>query len=486
MTNSQFSRLRFLAFDATASGKPRISVGNVRLQYVRSLPPGYAEVETLQIGVCSSEVLYYLRRSSAHSSRFESNRDNKKKFDYYLQQNIRAGIVSETANIAELSELLLRSMFHEGVCRITAIHSGSSHPVIPLQIYVPKTNESGRVSFARQVLVTNLEEHIIEGGFAIRNPILLCDEHSRGDNIDPETGWPHQCNRGQTSGHIPKAAAGHAELIGTAVEGFLRIPLNGLTPIPSDLQKFVEQDPVNRMCLLTAIEPLGCVFDAFGTLLQSGEIPSTIVIIGDGWSTLNTITFLQVFAPNAQIIIVGKTENKLKALEAFNPEKITTCIDGTENYGILADQLMKISGGKTCDVLLAMVPIAESRVSTFIRDGGMLIWWAARDAAFAEHKTILKRYRIRASFGGAPRAEFSAAALVDYFARERLDVIKNYLTYPAVRYLPMGVGAAMAVQDWLLHNGRLSQKVLADDGEESEMSVKLFVNTDALQVMSHY
>ncbi len=467
--------IRYLAFSSDPSGNPKVTVQEAPLRYSLELPEGYAAIETLQAGACASEVLYYRRQAGDAPSRFEQDRENKVKQEYYLDRNMRTGVVSVSENISAFRKLLQQSMFHEAVSRITATHPDTRRKKIPVQKYVPRVSASGEVSFVKEIIQTNMQENFEIGALAVRNPILLCDEHSRADNINPETGWPYQCHRRSDAGHMPKGAMGHTECIGAAVDGRVRVPLDTLTPLSPDLQQFVKGDPAKRACLLTAVEPMACIFDAFGTMLQSGERPGSIVIIGDGWSALNTICFFQVFAPHARIIVVGRYPEKLAALRRIHPDTITTLVINSEDYSDLDTALRQTDERSQADLLMITVPLREECVSRFVRDNGLIIWWAGSISAFAEKTTVPKRYRERFPFGGAPRAELSAAELFDYLVRERPDVVSAFLEYPGTYCVDMGDAAANDVQKWLEHEGNLHKNIFTPDGP-LDMSVKLVIN----------
>ena len=471
--------IRYLAFSSDASGHPRVKIQTARLQTYSRLPAGYVEAETLQAGACASEVLYYLRLAADTPSRFEQDCENIAKQEYYLERNMRAGIDSVPENISTFRNLLCQSMFHEAACRVIAMHPDMQREKIPVQKYIPRTDASGTIGFVKEVTETNFQEHFEIGSLAVRNPILLCDEHSRADNINPGTGWPYQCHRGSDAGHTPKGAMGHTECIGAAVDGRIRILLDTLTPVPPSLQQFVEGNLTSRACLLTAIEPIGCIFDAFGTMLQSGERPGSIVIIGDGWSALNTICFFQVFAPQANIIVAGRYPEKLAALKRIHSGTITTLVIESDDYSNLESTLRQIDAKAQSDIIMATVPLHEEAISRFVRDNGTIIWWAARISAFAEKTSISKRYHERFPFGGAPRAELSAAELMDYLVRERPEAVSAFLEYPGTYYLTMGDTAASDIQEWLVNTGSLHKNVPTPRGPVS-MSVKVLINMQPL------
>lgn len=471
--------VRYLAFSLDTDGRPRITLKTISLEYTSELPAGYAEIETLQAGVCSSEVLYYLRLSPGTLSRFEQDYKDVAKQEYYLQRNMSAGIVSRRENSAKFRDLLRRSMFHEATCRITRVHPMVQLEKIPVQTYVPSRGATGDIGFVKEIIETNFQERFAMGGLTVRNPIFLCATHSRADNLNPETGWPTQCHRGSEGGHTPKGAMGHMECIGAAIDGPIRVSLDTLTPLPITLQRFVEEDITKRACLLTAIEPLGCIFDAFGTMLQTNESPDSIVVVGDGWSSLNAVAFLQVLAPRSKVILVGKHLEKLRGIQKINPETIDTVLITTEDYSELGDALRQINARGQCDVIMATVPLQEHIISHFVRDAGMIIWWAARISAFAQGKMAPKRYRERFPFGGAPRSEISAAALIDYFIRERPEVAAAFVSYPGTYYTLMGKAAARDIQEWLENEGRLRREIVTSEGLMS-MSVRPIINMAGL------
>lgn len=473
------SNLRYLAFSLSETGSPKVSLKSTELKYTRELPVGFAGIETLQAGSCQSELFYYLRRSDDQPSRFEQDSKDETKQAYYIKRNMQVGINPELKNIETLKDLIEHSMFHEGFGRITQAHPEIVREKIPVQVYLPKKDKLGSIGFVKEVIETNFQENLEEGKLAVRNPAYICDKHSHADNINLNTGWPYQCHRENEEGHIPKGTIGHAEFIGAAVEGNIRVPLNALTPLPANLQQFVEQDIEKRACLLTAIEPLGCVFNAFGTLLQSKEIPGSIVVIGDGPNALNIVAFCQVFAPDAHIVVLGKNKAKLESFTKINPTTVTTAITDGKNFDDLDVTLLKLLGRSQADVVIPTVSLHEDLVSHFVRDNGTLIWWASNIMETVNIKSKRKRYRERFPYGGAPRAEFSAAALMEYFVRERPDIIETFLTFPGIYYTAMNKNAAFDIQEWLENKGRLVRTVLTSNGLE-KLSVKPIINTTSL------
>jgi len=460
---------RYIAADVLPNGRPSISFDETNLEYTDRMPVGYAEIRTIQAGACSSDVMYYLPPPDGGPSRFVKDLSDKEKRTYYFDRNLEAGILREPANEKALQEMLLHTMFHEAFGRVSKVRPDFKRPKVPIQIYAPKRRGDG---FVKNIVETNFQEGVQPDSLVVRNPQVICNKHSRADTINPETGWPYQCHRSYEEGHIPKGTIGHTEFIGAAVDGCLRIPVEALTPVPEILQKFVEEDVRGRGYLLTAIEPLSCIFDAFGILLQTGEVPDSVVIIGDGPNALNTVAFLLVLAPDAQVVVVGKHEEKLGSFRKINPHVIPVTTDGEDVSGV-ASVLEDAGRGGKADVVMPTVLLPEDKVAPFVKEGGLVVWWAA--AVSSKHakqaNSLPKRYRERFPYGGAPRAEFSAMALMEYFVERRPEVIDALLTYPGLYYTTIGESAAADIQEWLEQRGRLVRTVLTPSGPK-ELSVK--------------
>lgn len=473
------SNLRYLAFSLSETGSPKVTLKTAELKYSPELPAGYAEIETLQAGSCPTELFYFLRRPHNQLSRFERDSKDETKQAYYMTRNMPVGVNLDLENIITLQDIIKHSMFHEGFGRIKQAHPNNEEEKIPVQVYIPRKDKLDGKGFEKVVIETNFQENLEQGRLAVRNPAYVCNKHSRADNININTGWPYQCHRQSEEGHVPKGTIGHNEFIGAAIEGNIRVPLNALTPLPLDLQQFVERDIEKRACLLTMVEPMGCVFDAFGTFLQSGKIPESIVVIGDGPNALNIVAFSQVFAPEARIVVLGKNKSKLESFKKINPATVTTAITDGKNYDDLEVTLHQLVGRSQADVVIPTVSIHEGLVSRFVRDDGMLIWWASNITKTVNTNSTQKRYKERFPYGGAPRAEFSAVALIKYFIQERPDIIEAFLTFPGIYYTALSKDAAFDVQEWFENKGKLVRTVLTSNGPE-KLSVKPIINTASL------
>lgn len=125
------------------------------------------------------------------------------------------------------------------------------------------------------------------------------------------------------------------------------------------------------------------------------------------------------------------------------------------------------------------VSLLENTVSRFVRDNGMLIWWNASASSVANGSVIPKRYRERFPYGGAPRAELSAVGLMDFFVKEKPEIIEAFLTYLGVYYSPMGERAAADIKEWFENKGRLVRTVQTPHGEVT-MSLKPIINMEQL------
>jgi len=476
--------IRFLSVSLSTDGKPQISLRSTRVEYENELPPGMLEFETFQIGSCTSELYYYHPRYEDQPSRFELDSTDETKRELYLKRNMASAVHQEPENIAHFQDLLTHTMFHEVVGRVLQFNKDDDRPAIPVQMYRPKIQD-GKVGFIREVVETNFQENIQPGSLIIRNPAIICDKHSRADNINPETGWPYQCHRNQEEGHEPKGTIGHTEFPGGTMDGIARTPADAVTPVPQDLQTFIEKDIVNRAFLLTCIEPMGCVFDAFGTFLQSEERPESIVIIGDGPNALLTTAFCQVFAPDAELVIVGKHKAKLNCMSDMNPDKITTITTDGNDYSNLASILKMLNGKAHAGIVMPTVSLDEETVAPFVEDDGTLIWWAASVSEVTDNQKLKKRYHERFPYGGAPRAEFSAMLLMEYFIKERPEVIESILKYPGVNYSLLHEDAASVVEEWLTNNGRLVREIETADGIVN-MSLKPVINTARLLQYASY
>ncbi|MBY0110523.1 hypothetical protein K2Y00_00730 [Patescibacteria group bacterium] len=472
MSQAKREAVRYLHADADESGIPHVTCTEGALVYDEQIPQGYAEVTQIQAGACASEFYYYGRRAPETPSRFETDLLNLSKQEYYFARNREAGIPEE--HILDAQRVMLRSMFHEGFCRIQAVQFDPTAPRIPLLQFVPALTD-GVLGFAKQIINVTLQENLEPGRLAVRNPAYVCSDHSRADTLNPDTGWPHQCDRTQDGGHLAKGTVGHTEFIGTAVAGTIRVPLSGLTPVPKNLSAFVETDIRTRGKLLTLVEPLGCVFDAFGTMLHSGEKPQTVLIFGDGSSALNTVAFLQVHAPDARILVVGKYDDKLESIRTISPEHVQTlCTDGVD-MSALPSAVMAHFNSSQAEVVMPTVPIPKEILEPYVKDRGTLIWWTAEVSELAPHPAASTRYRERFPYGGAPHAEFSALALLEYFVTERVNIIDSYLSYSGLYDISLDEAGAKDIEQWLQSNGLLTKTVKTARGEV-EMPIKPIIH----------
>lgn len=454
--------VRYFAASADTGGAPHVSVATGTLKYAGSLPAGYAEVHPIEAGACTSELYYFGRRETGHPSRFESDVSDSQKRAQYEGRNRQAGLDSGPQSLAAFEQVLTRSMFHEGFCRILAAKRSDTTPVPVLSYEVEGFGAQAR--FKRLITPRTLEESLESGRLAVRNPSFVCREHASAERINPSTGWPYQCDRSTAGGHEPKGTIGHTEFLGTAVAGDFRVPLHALTPVPDPLQAYVEKDIPRRGRLLSLAEPLGCVFEAFGTLLEKGESPKRVLLIGDGTSALNVILFLRVFAPEVRILVVGKYALKLMSLRALNPERIEVLETDGKDLSMLVPRMKAHFGSDRADLVMPTVPLPKELVDPLVENGGTLIWWAAEIAEIAPEPVKMGRYLERFSYGGAPHAEFSALALLDYFAASEPEILERYLDYAGFYTVRLDAQGASDIEEWLRHDGRLFKEVATPVG----------------------
>lgn len=464
MTQSPKNTVRYFSVSVDGAGAPQVSLETSNLEYTVELAAGYAEVEGIQAGACTSELFYFRRREHDVPSRFETDLADGTKQAYYLERNRRAGIDSAPESIASFKKIMTRSMFHEGFCRV--IRAEREHrPTLPLLTYTPLLVD-GRFRFARRIEERTLEESLEPGRLAVRNPSYLCDRHSNANFINPDTGWPYQCDRSLVNGHEAKGTIGHTEFIGAAVSGLVRVPLSSLTPLPDQLQAFVEKDLKHRSVLLTLTEPLGCVFDAFGTMLERQETPRSVLIIGDGASALNIVLFLQIHAPDANVVVVGMHQQKLDGIRSLNPDQVAVLKTDGQNFTELSALLRSHTGATQAEVVIPTVGIEQTLIDSYVETGGTLIWWAAEVSELAPALSVQGRYRERFPYGGAPHAEFSALALLEHLVLNRPEVVTSYLEYPGFYAVSMNEAGAMDIHEWLACEGRLQKTVTTSRGEE--------------------
>ncbi len=473
---TESSKLGYLDVNILRNGEVHAEIDYTRteVEYLRTPALGSAIIRPKQFGSCTSEIPYYMGGKDDKPSRFLQDSTNEAKQLAYLLRTMQEGYTSDPE---ELQDIMVHSPFHEGYGIIEEVNPDFSASEVPVLMYVP-INENGVVRLERRIVPMNFQTGFEPGSLASLNPAILCKFHSSATNLDKDTGWPQQCNRETHDGHLPKATRGHTEALGTAVEGKRPVTLDSLTPLPPKLQEYILQDQKKRGILATSIEPLACVYQAHGLLLQNGEVPKSIAIIGDGPNSLLMMMFYQVYAPDAEIVIVGKNKEKLEVIQQVNPQKIrTVATEGTsssEGYANLSYALKQSTGSQQADIVIPTVALPESTVSPFVKDKGMLIWWAAaisEDASKGRPKRGEGRYRQFHSYGGAPRAEFSAAAGMDYLVQHNPAALAPLTEYPGIFYTDMGEQAATSVESWLNGRGRF---IHPDNG----LSAKIVVNME--------
>ena len=448
----------------------QVELTDTEVEWRRSPLPGTAIVRPMQFGTCTSEIPYYMG-VNGDASRFMRDLADHAKQRLYLERAMQAGFTSDPEDI---QRAMVHSPFHEGWAFVQEVNPNPSRTAVPIQMYVP-VNGTGSTHLERRVVNMNFQHGFEPGNIAILNPALVCDEHSHANNIDPTTGWPYQCNRDTHHGHNPKATRGHTEAIGTAVQGRLRVTFDSMTPLPTALQAYINEDINKRGILATSVEPLACVFQSHGPLLAKNEVPKSAAFIGDGLNALLIAMFYQLYAPDTNIVVVGKNPAKLEVIQQVNPQRIRPVVtDGSHDktsYDDLSYALEEQTGSRQADVVIPTVALPESTVSPFVREGGMVVWWAASISETATNKSdkAQKPYREFYSYGGAPRAEFSAAAGLDYLVREKPAVLAPIESYPGVFYTDMNHGAANHIQTWLNKKGRFEHP-------ENGLSSKIVVN----------
>ncbi|MDP3941196.1 MAG: hypothetical protein Q8Q49_02700 [bacterium] len=427
---------------------------------LKELVPGFGLVDTrgAVFGTCTSETSYYKNRFPGDLKQIEKIRANFAR--------LYGPVVKETDSAIAL---MSHSGLHEGSGIITKAKPDTNRDPIDVLAYPPVIENGQIVGLKRQIIPMNFQDGFKEGRQVVFTPAFVCDTHSNANNIDPKTGWPVQCDRKTDNGHEPKATRGHTEAIGTAVQGIVPARLDSLIPVPNELQRFIEADP-KRRALLASVEPMGCVFQAHGPLLRDEKIPQSILVIGDGPNALLNLMFYKAFAPNARIVVSGKNQQKLDAMRRINPEKIVTVASDGRSYDEVERALKETTGSTQAEVVLPTVALSEDVVGPFIKNNGLLIWWAASISEHANGSTPAeKRYNELHSYGGAPRAEFSAMALMDSFAKTDPDIFTPLLETPAIHYLPMGEQAAVEVEKWLNANG----KWIGPDGLSKKLIVTM-------------
>ncbi len=470
---TEASRIGFLDVQIYENGRrsAHVDFSHTEVEYQRNPPPGVGIVQMRQWGSCTSEIGYYMGSGNA-PSRFMQDSANEHKLNQYLPRTLAAGFTSDPADI---QRIMVGAPFHEGWGIIEDLLEDHQRPNVPVQMYVP-TNGSGPVHLERRIVPMNFQSGFRPGSMAVLNPAYLCDWHSSAEHIDANTGWPEQCNRNtHPHGNLPKATRGHTEAIGTATSGKMPMMLDSLTPISPDLEAFIMADPHRRGILATSTEPLACVYQAHGSLLMNGEIPKSVAVIGDGPNSLLMMQFYQMFAPEAKIVVVGKNREKLDAIQRVNPNQIRTVITGggfeKEGYDDLSYALTEATGTDRADLVIPTVALPRETIEPFIKDDGMVIWWAA---SISENVTTpsgpkARGYRERYSYGGAPRSEHSAVAGYEWLLKERPDALEPLFDYPGIYHSEMNQKGASDVQEWLNNRGRFIHP-------ENGLSAKLVVS----------
>ncbi len=467
---TEASRLGYLDVNVYMNGKTSAEVRYTRteVEFVANPLQGTAQIKPIQMGSCTSEIPYYMGKGEK-PPRFLQDSTNESKLHPYLDRTEGDGYTSGQDSIKHMQ---VHSPFHEGCAEVQAFEPDQNRTDIPILVYEPELVH-GTTQLKRTIRRTNFQNGIQEGGLVALNPAKVCDEHSSADNIDPATGWPHQCDR---SLHMnPKATRGHTEAPGTAIQGIHLASLDSLTPIPPELSAYIEKDRKSRAILGTSIEPLACVFQAHGKLLETQKIPKNIAVIGDGVNSLLMMMFYQAFAPEADIVVAGKSREKLEVISQVNPRRIRTVITRGESaahgYDDLAYALEELTGAAQADIVIPTVNLPKDVLDPFVRPDGSLIWWAAQ---VSENVPVGQKhngkYNEVYSYGGAPRAEFSAAAILDHFAKYQPEILAPLTVYPGIFTTDMGPQAAKAVQTWLNNKGKF---IHPDNGLSSKIVVNM-------------
>jgi hypothetical protein len=409
------------------------------------------------MGLCSSEIAgggYYghVIDHASNMTRYLQDRGNFTKLEIAQNRLFETGYTPDPDMV---SPLLKNTGFHEGVVQTIVTNPEKGRTPLPIVFYAP-IEEDGRVGFKKVPFATNFQHGFTEGGYAAKNPAIICDYHSdesKHTETVAKTGWTAQCDR-KLDGHSPKATRGHVEAPGTGISGVEPIKLDTLTPLTPLLNEFVDKEQ-KRLVIPLNIEPMGCVFHANGPLLARNSVPETIVLVGGGLNTLNMLAYYQVHAPDAKIIVTDRNQRKLDALQQVNQNQITTVLTKSRDNSDL-DYAMKNLFGKTqADLFIPMVGMEYDDVEQRTSQGGAAIWWAAsmseHSNKFMEEANGITHIR---PYGGAPRTEFSAVALFDYLLQKRPEVIDAYMQYPGITYAPLSQEAAKITETWLNSGGR--------------------------------
>lgn len=475
---TEASRLTYLDVGVFNNGDrhARVQLTGTEVEFHTEPLPGTAIVDPRQMGTCASEIGYYLGNlgNGPDPSRFMQDSGDASKQALYLERNLAVGFTSDPEDIRRM---MVGAPFHEGWGIVQRMNPNPRRPSIPVQMYIPVTGD-GTVHLERRIEEMNFQNGFSEGRVAVYNPADVCDLHSSANNIDPTTGWPHQCNRDKhvhNNGYQPKATRGHTELGGTSIKGITPVRLDTMTPLSERLSDYILADERKRGIIATSVEPFACVFQAHGPMLQKGEIPGSIAVIGDGPNSLLMMLFYQIYAPDAKIVVVGKNQAKLDVIRQVNPEQIRTVMtDGRperQGYDDLSYALEEVTGKAQADLVIPTVTLPEETVEPFVKKGGMAVYWAA---SMSENKQGIvmnggKHYRQFHSYGGAPRAEFSAAAGFDWLLQHRPDSINALTQFPGIFYTDMNTTAARSVEQWLNNRGKFEHP-------ENGLSSKIVVN----------
>lgn len=463
--------------------KPKLVADFTRLavefEEGQNLPPGTCLAHGLLAGTCGSEDGYYRKPLPKYDggTRFQYDLANSPTQEQYLDRTMAFGFTPDPDVRQNVQNVMIHSPFHEGVVQVDQVRPDNGRPRIPVVVYRPGMRSDGSFGMVQTYVDTNFQD-IRAGEMAVLNPAFVCDDHTRADTPSNEeairsTGWPIQCTRDHScNGHVHrelKATRGHTQAIGTATEGKMPIGLRTMTPVSEAVQRLSNGNPI----IPGQYEVMGCIGHANGFLLASGRQPEVVVIQGDGYNALNMALWYSIASPNARIIIAGKTPEKLTALQQVNPDQITTVtVNGKGNDEIRA-ALRDISPTGKADLVVPMIALAEDAVSSLVKEGGDVIWWAA---AVSEHIGDKEQqnapYTNHHPYGGAPAAEYTADALFTWVANNRPEMLDPFFTFPGAMYVDMGPDAAQVVMDWFNNGARwadpktgISQKPFIRMGE---------------------
>src|SRR3989344_5616078 len=429
------------------------------------IPPGNCTAEGLLAGTCGREEGYYLAQLPIYngSTRFMHDLGNSQVQDEFLERTIALGYTSDPKNREAVRDVMVHTPFHEGVVRIHELNPDTNREQIPIVEYVPGRLSDGRFGLKQTFVYTNFQEGFEEGAMAVLDPALVCDDHTRADTPENEasiraTGWTVQCTRDEEfhgHKHEKKGTRGHTQAIGTATEGKMPISLRSMTPVSRAVLDYCKSDPT----IPGQYEVMGCIAHAHGWALAREYQPDVVVFEGDGFNTLNMVGWYQVYAPNAKIVVVGKTPPKLKSIQQINPNQILTVTTDGHDYCGLDDALRQVSQTGKADIIIPTIALPESQVASRVKEGGDIIWWAAAVSEHATRENKRKPYNNHYPYGGAPAAEMTADAVFSWLVQNNPEALEQFTSFPGATYVDMGPEAADIVKEWFNNGAKYVDKI---------------------------